>query len=78
MPRRDTIHAVVTKDDGTYVVECHEVAVVTQGRTLDEALANLSEALILHLEDEDLETVGLGGLRRIHVSYDLPVNVTAA
>ncbi len=77
-PRRDTIHAVITRDGGTYVVDCHEVAVVTQGRTLDEALANLTDALSLYLEGEDLATVGLGALKRIHVSYDLPVDVTAA
>ncbi len=77
-PPRDTIHAVITKDGRTYVVDCHEVAVVTQGRTIDEALANLTEALTLHLEGEELTTLGLGDLKRIHVSYDLPVDVTAA
>jgi predicted RNase H-like HicB family nuclease len=75
---RDTIHAVITRDGSTYVVDCHEVAVVTQGKTIDEALANLTEALTLHLEGEDLTTVGLGDLKRIQVSYDLPVDVTAA
>lgn len=77
-PQRDTIHAIVTKDDRAYVVDCHEIAVVTQGRTLDEALANLMEAVTLHLEGEDLRALGLGGLKRIHVSYELPADVTAA
>jgi predicted RNase H-like HicB family nuclease len=77
-PQHDTIHAIITKDDGTYVVDCHEVAVVTQGRTLDEALANLLDAIALHLQGEDLAAFGLEGLRRIHVSYDLPADVTAA
>jgi predicted RNase H-like HicB family nuclease len=31
-----------------------EIAVVTQGKTLDETIANLKEAVALHLEDEDL------------------------
>ena len=77
-PQRDTIHAVVTKDESTYVVDCHEIAVVTQGRTIDEALTNLIEAVTLHLEGEDLATLGLKGLKRIHVSYELPADVTAA
>jgi predicted RNase H-like HicB family nuclease len=76
--QRDTIHAVITKDGSTYVVDCHEIAVVTQGKTIDEALANLTEAVTLHLEGEDLATLGLQGLTRIHVSYDLPADVTAA
>jgi predicted RNase H-like HicB family nuclease len=36
-----------------YVAECLEIAVVTQGKTLDEAASNLLEAVTLHLEDED-------------------------
>jgi predicted RNase H-like HicB family nuclease len=76
--QRDTIHAVITKDANTYVVDCHEVAVVTQGSTVDEALANLIEAITLHLEGEDLAALGLGALKRIHVSYELPANVSAA
>jgi predicted RNase H-like HicB family nuclease len=74
----DTIHAVITKDAGTYVVDCHEIAVVTQGSTIDEALANLVEAVTLHLEGEDLAALGLGALKRIHISYELPANVSAA
>jgi predicted RNase H-like HicB family nuclease len=77
-PGHDTIHAVVSRDGATYVVSCLEVAVVTQGRTLDECLVNLTEALSLHLEDEDLDSLGLAGVRRVHVSYDFPVDVTAA
>ena len=53
------IHAVVFPSDGYYVANCLEVAVVTQGRTLDETLANLREAVSLHLEDEDLAEMGL-------------------
>jgi hypothetical protein len=74
---RDVIHAVVTRADDTYVVECLEIAVVTQGRTLDEALANLRDAVALHLEGEDPATFGLTTLRRIHVSYDLPATDAA-
>ena len=51
---------------------------MTQGKTIDEALANLMEAVTLHLEGEDLATLGLEGLKRIRVSYELPADVTAA
>jgi predicted RNase H-like HicB family nuclease len=40
--------------DGGYVAECQEFAIVTQGGTLDEVMQNLSEAVSLYLEDEDL------------------------
>jgi predicted RNase H-like HicB family nuclease len=41
------------------VAECLEIAVVTQGATLDEAVHNLKEAVELHLEGEDLAAMGL-------------------
>ena len=60
--RRYTIQAVVYPgDERGYVAECLDLAVVTQGRTLDETVQNLREALLLHLEEEDLaemDTIG--------------------
>jgi predicted RNase H-like HicB family nuclease len=44
--------AAVTPDGEWYVARCLEVEVASQGRTIDEALANLREALELYFEDE--------------------------
>jgi predicted RNase H-like HicB family nuclease len=44
--------AVVTPDDDWFMARCIEVPVVRQGPTVDEALANLTEALELYFEDE--------------------------
>ena len=44
---------------------------VTQGRTLDEVVANLREAIGLHLEGEDLALLGLAAAPRIALSYEL-------
>jgi predicted RNase H-like HicB family nuclease len=41
------------------VAECVEIAVVIQGATLDETVANLREAVHLHLEGENLADFGL-------------------
>jgi predicted RNase H-like HicB family nuclease len=68
---RDTVHAVVTESRDWYVAECLEVAVVTQGRTLDELVANLREALDLHLEGEDPAVLGLSPSPRVAVSYEI-------
>ena len=55
-----TIHAIVRPgDESGFVAECVEIAVVTQGKTLDETVANLQEAVTLHLEGEDLAELGL-------------------
>lgn len=48
-----TLTAAVMKDDGWYVARCLEVEVASQGETIDEALANLREALELFFEEDD-------------------------
>lgn len=54
-----TIKAFIRKGEKYYVAECMEISVVTQGLTLDEAVANLKEAVALHLQGEDLAQLGL-------------------
>jgi len=54
-----TIKAFIRKGDTHYVAECLEISVVTQGKTLDETIANLQEAVSLHLEREDPADFGL-------------------
>jgi predicted RNase H-like HicB family nuclease len=55
-----TIKAVVRPgEESGYVAECVEIAVVTQGQTLDEVMRNLQEAVGLHLDGEDLAQFGL-------------------
>jgi predicted RNase H-like HicB family nuclease len=49
-----SIKAFVTKGDTHFVAHCLEINVVTQGRTLDETVRNLQEAVALFLEGEDL------------------------
>jgi predicted RNase H-like HicB family nuclease len=57
---QQTIKAVIRPGEKSgYVAECLEIAVVTQGRTLDETVKHLQEATALHLEGEDLTAFGL-------------------
>ncbi len=44
--------ASVTKQDDWFVARCLEIELASQGRTQDEALDNLREALELRFEDE--------------------------
>lgn len=43
--------AVIYKEDDLYVAECPEVGTVSQGKTIEDALANLKEATELYLEE---------------------------
>ncbi len=46
-----TLTAVIHKEDHWYVAECIEVGTVSQGETVEAALANLKEATELYLEE---------------------------
>lgn len=54
-----TVKALLRRGEQYYVAECVELAVVTQGKTVDETLSNLQEAVALHLEGEDPAHFGL-------------------
>jgi len=45
--------AVITKDGKWYVALCPELDIASQGKSIEEALKNLKEAVELYLEDED-------------------------
>ncbi len=71
MTLQHTVKAFIRKGDNHYVAECMEIAVVTQGKTLDKTLANLQEAVALHLEGEDLAEMGLAHNSTVLVTMEL-------
>ena len=78
MTLQHTIKALVRKGESYYSAECVEIAVVTQGVTLDDTLANLQEAVALHLEGEDPQIFGLVPNPTILVTMELePAGVQA-
>ena len=72
MNLRKTITAIVHPGEQRgYVAECLEVAVITQGNTLDELVDNLREAVALHLEDEDTALLGFIDHPVLIVTFEL-------
>ena len=72
MTQQKNIKAVIKKgDDGFFVAECLEIAVVTQGKTLDETASNLKEAVELFLEGEDPKEYGLVDKPGLIVTFEL-------
>lgn len=49
--------AILHREDDIYVAECPEVGTVSQGYTIEDAIANLKEATELYLEEFPLEEV---------------------
>ena len=73
-----TIKAFIRKSEKYYVAECLEISVITQGKTLDEATANLQEAVALHLEGEDLEKFGLAPNPTLIITMEMEPVVSVA
>ncbi len=72
MQLQHTIKAIVRPGDHAgYVAECVEIAVVTQGTTLDETISNLREAVGLYLDGEDLNALGLHDSPTVVVTMEL-------
>jgi len=46
-----TFTALIHKEGDWYVADCPEVGTVSQGKTVEEAIANLKEATELYLEE---------------------------
>lgn len=49
------LSAIVRREGKLYVALCPEFDVASQGKSVEEALRNLKEAVELYLEDEDVE-----------------------
>jgi predicted RNase H-like HicB family nuclease len=65
-----TFTAVIHKEGDIFVADCPEVGTVSQGYSLDEAVANLKEATELFLEDEQL----VASERSIVTTFDVAVH----
>ena len=64
-----TFTAVIHKEDDLYVADCPEVGTVSQGHTVEEAIANLKEATELYLEDFPLPDVSRPLLTTFEATY---------
>lgn len=62
--------AVLHKEEDLYVAECPEVGTVTQGYSIEEAIANLREATELYLEEFPLSELS----RPIVTVFEATVN----
>jgi predicted RNase H-like HicB family nuclease len=54
---RQILTAVLDKEENLYVAEYPEVGTVSQGATVEEAIANLKEATELYLEEFSLPEI---------------------
>ena len=46
-------NVIIQKEENWYVAKCIDNNVASQGKTIEEAMANLKEALELYIQNED-------------------------
>ncbi len=68
-----TFTAILHRESDLYVAECPEVGTVSQGSSLDEAVANLKEATELFLEEFPLPE----GERSLLTTFEVAVGTAA-
>jgi predicted RNase H-like HicB family nuclease len=65
-----TLTAVAHRENDWFVAECPEIGTASQGRTFEEALANLKEATELYIEEVGASPVG----RSVITTFEAVVN----
>ncbi|MDO8538603.1 MAG: type II toxin-antitoxin system HicB family antitoxin [archaeon] len=63
-----TLTAIIQKEEDMYVAKCPEIGTVSQGSTIEKALANLKEATELYLEEFPLKNVSRAILTTFEVA----------
>ncbi len=65
-----TFTAIVHKENDIYIAECPEIGTVSQGYSIEEAVANLQEATELYLEEFPVKQ----SFRPILTTFDIAVH----
>jgi len=71
------IQVKVFRGEKYYVAECLDLPVVSQGKTLDEVVENVKEAIELHLDGESLKEWDILPDFSILVNLELPAYAKA-
>lgn len=69
---KSIIQFKITKDEGTYIAEGVDLAIVTDAPTLDALVANISDAVELYFKDENISELEFNPNSSIHLNYEIP------
>ncbi len=59
------LHTIVWKEEKIFVAKFLELELASQGKTKDEAIKNLKEALDLYLEGENVKNLSLPSIDNV-------------
>jgi len=66
------LNAIIIKEEDMYIATCPEVGTASQGKTIEEAIANLQEATELYLEEFPLKSKSRSLLTTFEVTNARP------
>ena len=69
---RNIIQFVISKGKKYYVAQGIDFAIVTQGKTLDELVRNIKEAVEVHFHGTKPQSFGLTKNPSVLVNFELP------
>lgn len=61
--------AIIEKENNWYVALCPELEVASQGKTIEEAISNLKEAVTLYLQTASKEEIEESLLQQHHLLW---------
>ncbi|MBI4239938.1 type II toxin-antitoxin system HicB family antitoxin [Candidatus Uhrbacteria bacterium] len=68
---KNIIQFKIYKGESQYIGESIDLPIVTQGKTLDETVQNIKEAVELHLQDEDMAQYELSRQPALLVNFEV-------
>lgn len=68
--------AIVTKEGKLFVAWCPVLDIASQGKTYEEAIANLQEAVDLYSEDKDARKIKSVKVSMTHILASIPKGVS--
>ncbi|QQR65337.1 DUF1902 domain-containing protein [Candidatus Kaiserbacteria bacterium] len=68
---KNIIQFQITEEDGYYIAEGVNVAIVTDAPTLDELAKNIKDAVALYFENEDYSTLGFGSAPSVLANFEI-------
>jgi predicted RNase H-like HicB family nuclease len=63
--KKQSLHIITWKEENLFVAKFLELELASQGKTHNEAIKNLEEALELYLEDEDTNKLQIPSIEQV-------------
>ena len=75
---KNIIQFLVSNEDNTYTAEGVNIPIVTEGKTFEELMTNIRDAVNLFFKGENFASLGFGPMPSILTSFEIPANLNGS